>query len=51
MTFLLPAVGGQVGERRGILAFMERPYLLLDAGGTLVYPHMRHIRRACASRG
>jgi HAD superfamily hydrolase (TIGR01509 family) len=30
---------------------MERPYLLLDAGGTLVYPHAMHIRRACASRG
>ena len=30
---------------------MERPYLLLDAGGTLVYPHAEHIRRACARRG
>jgi HAD superfamily hydrolase (TIGR01509 family) len=46
-----PSEGGPVGERRGILAFMERPYLLLDAGGTLVCPHVTHIRRACASRG
>jgi HAD superfamily hydrolase (TIGR01509 family) len=29
----------------------ERRYLLLDAGGTLVYPHSAHIEEACRQRG